>query len=43
MAISWDVQWLVVTVQELDDVRWGRGVDNGGGDELVHRLMVRRV
>lgn len=30
-----------MTVKELDNVGWGRGVDDRGGNELVHGLVVR--
>lgn len=28
-------------MQHLEDVGWGRGVHNGGGDDLVHGFVVR--
>lgn len=40
MAVGGDVEGLAVAVQELDDVRGRRGVDDGRGDELVHCLVV---
>lgn len=39
MAVRRDIEGLVV-VQELEDVGRGRGVDDGGGDELVHGFVV---
>ena len=39
MAVCRDVEGLVV-VQEFEDVGGRAGVDNGGGDELVHGLVV---
>ncbi|KAL8742350.1 MAG: hypothetical protein Q9190_005145 [Brigantiaea leucoxantha] len=41
VAVGGDVQRFVV-VQELEHVGWWRGVDDGGGDELVHCLVVGR-
>lgn len=40
VAVGRDVEGLVV-VQQLEDIRGGRGVDDGGGDELVHGFVVR--
>lgn len=37
-----DIQILIV-VQEFDDVARLRGVDDRGGDELIHRLMIARM
>ena len=42
MAVGGDVEGLVV-VQHFENVGGGRGVDDGGGDELVHCLVVRRL
>ena len=42
MAVGRHVERLVV-VQELEDVGGGRGVDDGGGDELVHGFVVGGV
>ena len=39
MAVGGHVEGPVV-VQHLDDVGGGRGVDDGGGDELVHCFVV---
>ena len=41
-AVGGDVERFVV-VEELEDVVWRRGVDDGAGDELVHRLEVGGV
>lgn len=42
VAVGGHVQRLVV-VQQLEDVRRRRGVDDRGRDELVHGLVVRRL
>lgn len=41
-AVGGDVQWFIA-VEQFQDVgrRWG--VDDGGGNELVHSLVVGRV
>lgn len=39
MAVGRNVKCSVV-VEELEDVRSRGGIDDGGGDELIHRLMV---
>lgn len=39
MAVRGHIERFVV-VQELEHVRGGRGVDDGGGDELVHGFVV---
>lgn len=39
MAVSGDVEWFVI-VEELEDVGGERGVDDGGGDDLVHCFVV---
>lgn len=39
MAVGRDVEWFVV-VEELKNVGCGRGVDDGGGDDLVHCFVV---
>ena len=39
MPVLRDVERLVV-VQQFDHVAGRRGVDDGGADELVHRLVV---
>lgn len=43
MTVRGNVQWLVATMEHLDDVGWGRGVDRWGRDELVHGLVVGGV
>lgn len=43
VTVGGDIQGLVMAMQELDDVRWGRCIDNGRGDELVHSLVVRGI
>lgn len=40
MPVGGDVE-LFVVVEHADDVRRGRGVDDGGRDELVHGFVVR--
>lgn len=40
MAIGRHVERFVV-VEEFEDVRGGRGVDDRGGDKLVHGFVVR--
>lgn len=42
MAVLRDVERFLARVQEFDNVRRWRSVDDGGGDELIHRLVVRR-
>ena len=39
MAVCGDVEGLVV-VQEFEDVGGRAGIDDGGGDKLVHGLVV---
>ena len=39
VTVGGDIERLVV-VQHLEHVGWRRGVDDGGGDELVHGLVV---
>lgn len=39
VAVGGDVEGLVV-VEEFEDVGWGRDVDDGGRDDLVHGLVV---
>lgn len=41
-AVRGDVQRFVV-VEELEDVAGGWGVDDGGGDQLVHGFVVGGV
>lgn len=41
-SIGRDVEWFVV-VEELEDVAVWWGCDDGGGDELIHCFMVRRM
>lgn len=40
MAVRGHVERFIAVVKELDNVRWGRGVDYWGSDELVHCLVV---
>lgn len=40
VAIGGDVQRLV-GVQKLEHIRRRRGVDDRGGDELIHGLVIR--
>lgn len=40
MAVGGDVEGFGVAVEEFDDVGGGWGVDDGGGDELVHCFVV---
>lgn len=42
MSVGGDVEGFVV-VEEFEDVRGGRGVDDGRRDELVHCFVVGRV
>ena len=42
LAVGGDVQGFVV-VEEFEDVAWGRGVDDTGGNELVHCFVVGGV
>ena len=39
VTVGGDIERLVI-VQHLEHVGWRRGVDDGGGDELVHGLVV---
>lgn len=43
MPVLRHVEGFLTRVQEFEDVGWGRGVDHGGGDELVHCLVVGRL
>ena len=39
LTVCWNIEWLVI-VQHLQNVGWrGRG-DNGGRDDLIHRLVI---
>ena len=40
MAVGGDVEGLAVAVEEFDDIRGRRGVDDRRGDELVHCLVI---
>lgn len=40
VAVGGDIQRFAVVSEEFEDVVGGRGVDDGGGDELVHRFVV---
>lgn len=40
LAVGRDVESLVAAVQQLHDVGWRGGVDDGGGDDLVHGFVV---
>ena len=40
MAVSGHIERLVAAVEEFDNIRWRRSVNDGGSDELVHSLVV---